>query len=275
VIAFYPLSGNDHNTGPRFQEEAELTGFDILGITRDGSDTYVPSVQCRKRFSTDNFDRTMESAAESLNRLAEGYTEVVMRGQSTGSFPTLSVLKTGKLRATRLLIEDGINTRISATGGARGLIGSRLDWLRYGKAERRSMPSMEAPGQARSGLDSLKSLAKFAVEQYHWAPLWRSSYSRDALLEVASTQPLLPILVKFLGHTGTSTEAEVMSLQRQLDEVSHLRAQRDRWAAPLRSEYDPDGWHGYLIDPKFGARNLVEVMSMPTHVVPSRAEAEG
>ena len=182
-----------------------------------------------------------------------------MRGQSTGAFPTLGIVRTGLLPVTHLLIEDGINTRRSRRNLPRGPVAARLDWLRYSRREGAAMPRPPAtgwtppagePGPRRRGV-------WFAVEQYHWAPLWRSTYSRDALVEIARTEPELPILVKCLGHTALSTTPEVHALRHDLDQVLNGRR-----PASCVVHLDTDAWHGVLVYAEYGAANLRAVRAL-------------
>jgi hypothetical protein len=36
--------------------------------------------------------------------------------------------------------------------------------------------------------------------------------------------------------------------------------------ARIRSDYDPDGWHGFLVYPEYGAKNLQDARSMDSLV---------
>jgi hypothetical protein len=268
VISYYPLSGNDENTGPRYQAEADATGYDILGITRVGSNTLKPSPLMRRSLSPERFAEACAQDVEELNLVTKPYDHVLMRGQSTGSFPTLAIAKSRMVRVTHLLIEDGINTRVSSNRWHGRPIGSRMDWLRYGRQERERMPRPPQEGWTvpQVASSTLRNGLKFAVEQYHWAPLWRSWYSVDALDDIATRQSDLPILVKFLGHTGTSTEQEIDNLCGRLAAIDRLRSSGSVPAAQIRTDYDPEGWHGFLVYPQYGARNLVEARSMASLV---------
>jgi len=56
VVSYYPVGGNDRNTGPRYAQEARLTGFDVLGVTRVGTNTCRPSPRLRRQLAADRFD---------------------------------------------------------------------------------------------------------------------------------------------------------------------------------------------------------------------------
>lgn len=259
VVSPYPVGGNDANTGPRYAAEARLTGYDVLGVTRTGSNTLVPSHVRRRQLAPHVFDELCESLAKDLAPVCAGYDHVVVRGQSTGTFPALGIVRSGVLPVTHLLVEDGINTRRSQRGTVRGPVTARLDWLHHTVAERRTMahppvPGWESPDRLPARWDTV---LKFGVEQYHWAPLWRSGYTRDSLLQIVRSRPDLPVLVAFLGHTALTTPAEVADLRRELAEVA-ARGRR----AELRVEVDPDGWHGYLVYAEYGATNLRAVREL-------------
>ncbi len=239
VVSHYPVGGNDRNTGPRYGREAEITGFDQLGITRVGTNTCWPDPRLRRQLAPEAFDDMCGEAALGLAAVCRDYRYVIMRGQSTGAFPTLGVVKAGVLPVTHLLIEDGINTRRSRRNAPRGPLTSRLDWLRYSRLEgammRRPPVDEWAPPGGESG--RLRRVAWFLVEQYHWVPLWRSTYSRDSIVQIARDQPDLPILVKCLGHTALTTPREVHCLRKDLDQV--LDGHRP---APCVVDLDEDAW---------------------------------
>lgn len=263
MISHYPVGGNDANTGPRYQVEAEMTGFDIVGVTRVGTNTMWPSPRVRKQLSTGAFPASCEDQARALLPLCEGYETVVLRGQSTGAFPTMGIARTGIIPLTHLLIEDGINTRRSSRGGMRGALAARWDWLRYTAVERRTMarppvPSWKLPSQLPG---SWRTVAMFFVEQYHWAPLWRSTYTRDVLLELVERRPDVPVLIKMLGHTATSTEREANDLKRDID-AGVARSPVKSGRAPVIVDIDSDAWHGFLVYPEYGAKNLSQVHGM-------------
>lgn len=269
VVSYYPLVGNARNTGPRYQQEANATGYDILGIERVGTNSYRPSIHLRRKLSPSNFDNPKNSVcveeAEKLREIVADYDRVIFRGQSTGSFLTLGVIRTGLISPTHLLIEDGINTRVSRRGRPRGSVRSRLDWLKYGRKERAGMRPPEHWVAPKATVHGAETALQFAVEQFHWAPLWRSTYSRNALLDVAMTHPRVPILVKLLGHTATTTPQEASSLQQQLEEAGASRA-NNATAAHLTSCIDEESWHGYLVFPDYGIANLHEISKMSSLV---------
>jgi hypothetical protein len=101
-----------------------------------------------------------------------------------------------------------------------------------------------------------RSTVWFAVEQYHWAALWRSTWGPDALVEIVRDRPDLPVLVKCLGHTALTTHAEVAELRRA------LQGARGAGAAPCRLDFDPDAWHAFLVYAEYGAANLREVRAL-------------
>jgi hypothetical protein len=264
VIAHYPVAGNDRNTGPRYQAEARITGFDILGVTRVGADTLRPSWRLRKELSIERFDAACEDYATYFRSYCADYEYVIMRGQSTGAFPTLGIIKSGRLPVTHILIEDGVNTRRSRRGEPRGAIAARIDWLNSTLRERRTL--RHPPHESWSLPEALPArpgaFARFCVEQFHWAPLWRSDYSRQSILQIVRTRPDLPMLIKFLGHTGTTTNSEVAELQREISQLASQRLMFDSNPADVRVDFDVDAWHGYLLYPQYGAENLRTVRSM-------------
>jgi hypothetical protein len=253
VVSHYPVGGNDRNTGPRYGREAALTGYDVLGVTRVGTNTCRADPRLRRRLAPEVFDDLCGEAALDLAALCRDYRYVIMRGQSTGAFPTLGIVRSGVLPVTHLLIEDGINTRRSRRNSARGPLTSRLDWFRYSRKEKEGMARPPRDGWAPpdGGPDPWRRAAWFLVEQYHWAPLWRSSYSRDALLEIARTRRDLPVLVKCLGNTALTTPNEVCTLRRDLG-----RAVDGPRPAPCVIDLDEDAWHGFLVYAEYGAANL-------------------
>jgi hypothetical protein len=252
VVSYYPVGGNDRNTGPRYAQEARLTGFDVLGVTRMGTNTCRPSPRLRRQLAPDRFDAWCAEAAPGLAAVCRDYRFVVVRGQSTGAFPALGVVRTWLLPVTHLLLEDGVNTRRTRRGAIRGPVTARLDWLRYLREERAGMRRPPRDGWALPDARTAprRSTVWFAVEQFHWAPLWRSTWGRDALVQVVRDRPELPVLVKCLGHTALSTPAEVDDLDRA------LRSARDGGAAPCRLDLDPDAWLAYLVYAEYGAANL-------------------
>ncbi len=259
VVSHYPVGGNDLNTGPRYRTEARITGFDILGITRVGTNTLLPDPRLRRRLSQHLFDEMCEEIAHALRPMCSGYKYLILRGQSTGAFPTLGVARSNVLPVTHLLVEDGINTRRSRRGSVRDPLTSRVDWLRHLRNENSRMrrPPCKDWATPEKLPPSWRTVARFAVEQYHWAPLWRSRYGRDSILRIAQDQPDLPILVKCLGHTALTTHREVIELRRDL-----TRIRDGRRSAECRVDFDEEAWHGWLVYAEYGASNLIAVRDM-------------
>ena len=281
VVSYYPLVGNHENTGPRYQREAELTGFNVLGIIRDGTNTTDFDSHLRSALSPEHFDEYCADQAKEIQPQITDYDRVIFRGQSTGSFPTLGIVKTGNVRATHLLVEDGINLRTNRHGGNRGPLAARWDWLKSTLDERHApentfyeeMPKVEVPDDrplAQKLLEIAPAIGKgtlgFAAETYHWAPLWHSSYSSKAVKELGLKRPDLPILMKFIGHSGTATEAQVVAFQEIVEGIQdhrYLRPNNTRIVA----QFDENAWHNYLTFPGYGARNLRQVSRMLSLVV--------
>jgi hypothetical protein len=259
VVSPYPVGGNDRNTGPRYAREAALTGFDVLGVPRIGTNTWRPDPWLRRRLAPGTFDALCVDTARALQGWCRGYRHVVVRGQSTGAFPALGIVRSGVLPVTHLVVEDGINTRRNRRGGPRGPLVARLDWLRHGRRERARMAQPPRPGWElpHAAPTPWRTPLWFAVEQYHWAPLWRSGYSRDALLDIVGARPDLPVLVACVGRTAISTTREVERLGRDLSG----KAGPDR-PAPCRMVYDAAAWHGFLVYAEFGAANLRAVRGL-------------
>ena len=216
--------------------------------------------------SPDDFDKTTIAGAEALRDIAERYRYVIMRGQSSGSFPALAITKSGKVPITHLLIEDGINTSLSVRGQRSGFLSARLVWVRYGLQERLFMPkppydNWQLPEKVAA---PIMSKVQGLVEQFHWAPLWRSSYSVRSILEIAREQPELPILLKFIGHTATGNLPQIDSLRRDLNAINAVRQASETPAARIQCDYDQDAWHGFLVYPEYGICNLEQIRAMPT-----------
>lgn len=259
VVSPYPVGGNDRNTGPRYAREAALTGFDVLGVTRTGTNTCRPDPRLRRRLAPGTFDGLCAEAALALRDRCRDYRYVVVRGQSTGAFPALGIVRSGVLPVTHLLVEDGINTRRNRRGGPRGPLVARLDWLRHTRRERVRMPRPPRSGWTAPDTTTTpwRTPLWFAVEQYHWAPLWRSAYSRRTLLDIVASRPDLPVLVSCLGHTALTTPREVESLRHDLAAVAgHGRP------APCRIVLDDAAWHGILVYAEYGAANLRSVREL-------------
>ena len=269
VVSHYPVAGNDRNTGPRYAREARLTGFDVLGITRVGTNTGLPSPRLRRRLGARSFDAWCAEAASALVEVCRGYRYVVLRGQSTGAFPTLGIARTGLLPVTHLLLEDGVNTRRTRRGRVRDPLTARLDWVRYLREERSGMRHPPQEGWARPDMapSPRRSLLWFAVEQYHWAPLWRSTWGRDVLVGLVRDRPDLPVLVKCVGHTALSTAAEVAEL------AADLRDARGAGAAPCRLDVDADAWHAVLVYAEYGAANLRAVRALHPKATSNRGRS--
>lgn len=266
VIGYYPLGGNDMNTGPRYQVEARMTGFDVLGLTRHGTNTIRPNWTYRQELSPKRFASSLAVGADELAEIAARYEYVMVRGQSTGSFPALRLVSSKRVRITHLLIEDGINTRTRRNGTPKGFLGGELDWLRYGVAEARRMPRPPRQGWAlppTSSTSRLSAAAAFFVEQFHWARLWRSSYSRDVLLDIAANYAELPLLVCLVGHTGTTTVAEAIALQTELRRAAERRSRvLGASAADVECDLDFHAWHGFLLYPEYGVPHLLRCRAM-------------
>jgi len=275
VVSYYPLGGNDENTGPRYQQEATLTGFDIIGITRPGSNTTAKNPLLREDFSPQHFDEKWRGYTGDLDGLTADYDYVIVRGQSTGSFPALNVVKNGLIKATHLLLEDGVNLR-----RRRGPIAARYDWGRNfaGEQLRKPQPTIDTwkkpavnPRETDliTGLKNmLEGLNKFAVEQYHWEPLWRSNYSWRTSLDIVRTRPDLAIRFIFLGHSATGTGEDIDDFCRRVEKVKLYRAPEHFGdeVAPVGIKYFPDAWHGFLEYPEFGAANLLAIRQMSSLV---------
>ena len=142
------------------------TGFDVLGITRIGTNTCRPDPLLRRRLARHRFEELCAEAALQLAPWSRDYDHVVLRGQSTGAFPTLGIVRSRALPVTHLLVEDGINTRRSRHGAVRGPVAARLDWLRYARQE--SLGMRRPPGGlGRAGRPTVAAASRgFAVEQY-------------------------------------------------------------------------------------------------------------
>jgi hypothetical protein len=259
VVSPYPVGGNDSNTGPRYAREAAITGFDILGVTRAGTNTCRPDPRLRRRLAPATFDALCADAALALREWCRDYRYVIVRGQSTGAFPALGIVRSGVLPVTHLLVEDGINTRRNRRGGPRGPLVARLDWLHHTRRERARMPQPPHPGWAppHTATRPWQTPLWFAVEQYHWAPLWRSAYSRRTLLDIVGSRPDLPVLVACLGNTALTTSREVEMLRHDL-----VRTARHGRPAPCRVVLDAAGWHGFLVYAEYGAANLCSVRGL-------------
>lgn len=275
IISPYPRGGNDQNTGPRYAEEAAITGFEIHGMKREGADTLHFSPRLRRRLSSPAlFDEMCSEAAEQLRPRTEYYDTVIVRGQSTGGFQALGMVKSDQMHVTHLLLEDGINTRTRRNGSPLGGLAARHDWLSYSREEKYRFPKVERPADwiappkiERNILQAVAVGAKIMVESTHYSPLWRSSYSTASAVEVIKTQPEIAMLFKFLGHTGTSDQRSLEIYTKELRAAEAARfAEPDRPAAPVVIDYDPDGWHAYLVFPQYGAANLQQVAQLKSYV---------
>lgn len=266
VVSWYPLAGNDENTGPRYEQEARLTGFDILGVMRPGSNTSLRDPALRRSLSPEYFDQRFQAQAAELRTTTEHYGKVIFRGQSSGSFPVLGMVKSGLVRATHLLIEDGINLRLRPNLRTQSPLRARAAWAVAGAQEHFRMPRPPEPDwEAPPFVPAPGKFGEFRTELYHWSRLWRSSYSRESILEIAQAQPRLPILCKFLGHTATATPRAIQDFRHEMEEIKQTRRTTPP-AASIRVDYDPSGWHGYLVYPAFGVANLRQVAAMRSYV---------
>lgn len=267
VASYYPLGGNDQNTGPRYQAEAELTGFDVLGIPRSGSDTLRPNRHLHNALSPEHFDDFMTRDANIFNGFAVSYDRVIWRGQSASSFPTLSMVKTGAVKATHMLLEDGINLRTPVGAVSRAYYLGVLDWYSYDKLEQQVAPEVPEDWSVPEADDQhpVIKAAKFFVEQYHWSALWRSNYSRQAVLEIIENQPELPISIKFLGHSATGNLKQATETMELIDIAAATRSNGGEPVAEVRTAYDKAAWHKYLTYPQYGADNLTEVADMKSY----------
>lgn len=287
VISYYPLGGNDANTGPRYQEEATETGFHILGITRVGSDTTKFDRSLRKKLSPENFDESWQEYAADLDEKAKNYDYVIARGQSTGSFPTLNIVKNGLVRATHLLLEDGVNTRQNWRGRQKNPISAKADWAigmfsekivhkpgpldpewqkpQSEPTDKPAIPKTIAE-KLRNFQNAVQGVGKFAIEVAHWAPLWQSDYSQTATFEIARRRQKLPMLYKFLGHTATSKPDEAKRFIEALSEINQERHANPDQSAEVRGEFDADAWHGTLEYSQYGTQNLLAVRRMQSLV---------
>lgn len=274
VISPYPLGGNAANTGPRYDEEARITGMHIEGLTRTGSDTLHPSLRLKRTLSDLKlFDELCAEQAAGLKSKTEYYDKVIVRGQSTGGFPALGMVRSGAMRVTHLLLEDGINTRVRSDGAPLSDIQARREWLNYDKSEKAGMPRpphegwVAPPRLDLTPLEQAQATGKFIIETMHLSTLWRSAYGRDAALEIAGDQPNLPMLFKFLGHSGTTTPEGVEAFQEQLKPFKDLRASTEPAGASIITDYNPDAWHGFLVYPQYRAANLQQIAGMESLVV--------
>ncbi len=269
VMSYYPVGGNDGNTRPRYQVEADITGFDIVGIPRVGSNTLSIDSNLRKQLSPELFDEALADDAVQFDNLTMNYDRIIWRGQSTGTFPTLNVVKNGLVKATHLLVEDGINLRVGVDGFSIPLWKAQLEWLKYDRNEAKNMSKNLDPDWVKpEGIpqNRFSITTKHFVEQYHWSPLWRSSYSRDAILEIAQNLTKLPIFIKFLGHSATATDSELMQTISELVEIKQNRQAITTSEADIKINYDVSAWHGYLLYPQFGSKNLIATANMKSLV---------
>jgi hypothetical protein len=258
VVAFYPLGGNDVNTGPRFHREAELAGVDMLAVTRAGTNGLVPSRRLRQRLSPAVFETSLDPLFAQLEPVCRRYARVLLRGQSTGAFPALAVAAARRLPVTDLLIEDGLNARPSTSADLAELLSGNLHWLKHSMVERRRMqPPEGAEPLRRTGSGTRLPAVAFLVEQYHWEPLWRSDYGRETLLAVIREQPRLPVSVVLFGHSGTASPIQAEELRVRLNAAGAERLVLDEAAAPVAVRLEPDSWHGWLLYPEVGASNIL------------------
>lgn len=267
VISPYPLKGSDTNTGPRYQEDARLSGFDILGATRDGSDTTRRNEPLREMLDPENpaFDRFWGYQVEDLDHAISPYDKVIVRGQSVGSFPALALVKNG-LRATHLLVEDGINLRYHRTAPSR-----LYSWYAWSSAQFSAAVAMPKPPEKDWAIPKHESdparlrMRKMLTDIHHSSPLWRSSYGHDALLDIVRYRPQLPVLCKFLGNSVISTPRLVELFSQEFAKAVAAREQAGI-AAEAHLDYDENGWHGYLLFPQYTAPNLAKVGQMASYV---------
>jgi hypothetical protein len=272
VVSYYPLNGNDANTGPRYQEEAELTGFDILGITRDGSNTTHTDASIQNSFDPKvpaKYEQNLESHVEKVARKISDYDTVILRGQSVGSFPTLALVKNG-IYATHLLLEDGVNLRYHKTRESK--IYSWYTWVSAQFSEMIAMPKPPHEGWEAPKTDPQPDrVRKLITDIRNSSLLWRSSYSHDAVLDIVRDYPKLPVLCKFLGNSVVSTPALFGLFAPEFDAAAKVRVARaqNSEAAPARQYYDDTGWHGYHLYPQYGAANLIQASHMPSYVANS------
>lgn len=265
VIAPYPVAGNHENTGERYGAIADITYFDVLGFERAGSNMLTPNPKLRQDLSPSNFDQFIEKEAEDLQQIVRRYDRVVGFGESTGSFPTLSMLNSQLLRITHGCIVDGINLRLN-----RGPLQSRLDWRNYYHDERQNIPDQdvdcsELPSDNKDLATTVKGALGFINEQYHLAPLWRSEYSRSTAINIAANRPELPMLAVFMGHSAISTHDEVDLFGDEFVKA-RLGSPRIADSAAVRVEYEADGWHSDLLTPEYTAEKINSASRMNSYV---------
>lgn len=271
VVSYYPLNGNDTNTGPRYQAEADITGFDVLGITRVGSNTPVRNSELRNELSVESFDKTWGAHTPDFDDITKDYDHVIVRGQSTGSFPSLAIVKNGLVRATHLLIEDGINMRRGRYNQSRNPLAARLDWLISDTQERIVKPQPPSADWVKPQGEKTKREPRILqTEIYHWSDLWRSKYSWRTSLDIVRTQPKLAIRFIFLGHTATGSLADQARFEDKLHQTKRSRVNdvNANKIAPVEWDKYPTYWHGFIEYPQFGAANLIATKKMHSFVTP-------
>ena len=66
----------------------------------------------------------------------------------------------------------------------------------------------------------------------------------------------IQICVKFLGHSATTTEGEIKKTIAELLDINLVRQASEIPTTDLRVQYDVSAWHGYILYPQFGSKNL-------------------
>lgn len=262
VISPYGVLGCDTNTGPRYLEEARLTGFDILGITRMGSDTFRFQPELRNQLSPHVFDDFIASQADQIAAYSQDYERIIGRAQSAGSFLMFALIKSGGIKFSHLVVEDGVNTFSVSSSGSMDYLRGLSTFARYKHAESKNMPRPPEQGwyiPSAAPIPLREKVAKFIVEQAHWGPLWNSSDSRESLLEIVKQSPEIAVLAKFFGHTNSGTPRTIHNYIREIEAATDERESNYADAADVIAEYDPKAWHGYIEYPQFGASNLLSV----------------
>ena len=258
AAVWYPLPfGSDQaNASPRLAETARLAGVDIYAFIRPGAHLEVPDPTLRREISHGNFERHNDAVLRQLGRVAANYDHVVGMGDSAGGITVNALAVDPRQPFTHLLWRDSIMMRQLPPGIA------QLGYFAYQAWESAMRPDNDVPIPPIEGLPELstsRKLRRSAMEIYHFGSLWRGTLGQELALQVAGSQPELPILHVAVGHTFTGTFEDCTEFHRA------VRSARDHAAsdpAPIVFDHKPDWWHGHLLTPSGAAEDIEVALSL-------------
>ena len=274
VFAPYPFAGNDGNTGARYDELANRSGYDLLAAHTPGTGSLNVV-----RGIVQPLPKQQEELAAWALRQAEVLRqndEFIARPNRVGlgdSGRAMGVMlmaimahKGGILGAdggplfTHVLTRDGVNFRAPepARHGARRLL-QQAAIYDEGRSDRVTVE------QRQSRLSQVYTLGCAVTEMLSYRRAMCKSLTPIAASVALAECPSIPFHQVGLGRgiSGTPTQMEVFhkALNHARDEAWQ-KAEAGELIAPVLTTFEPTWGHGDLMDPQAAANHLQQTLAL-------------